>query len=314
MGLKDFQSDASELSEEDAGSIASSSYLQELNALKIDKLSNRVTIISVMLPVLIGVVMFFIYQDIKEQVVDADISKTSRVEILTRRAEEKLNALDVRIAKNRFDLDEKQPFLEKKLQSLESQTAKLIASKVDVTVMDTHTAGMDAALAKHDQRIRNNATQDKANAAQMERINATLQQAVQKNQTHFEKNFTGLEKKIASFKETMDSIKQALDTRIVEFQTLQKDISLLDKQIKNVEKPVISRIEIAQRFAALEIAVEKTIADLEEKMNISSTVSEPSRENQSGKKRTDSIETQPKLLQDTQITVPDTISEETLNQ
>jgi len=104
MGLKDFHSDASALSEEDEDSIASSSYLQELNTLKIDKLSNRVSIISIMLPVLIGVVMFFIYLDIKEQVVDADISKTSQVETLTRRAEEKLNALDVRIAKNRFDL------------------------------------------------------------------------------------------------------------------------------------------------------------------------------------------------------------------
>ncbi len=313
MGLKDFHSDASDLSEEDADSIASSSYLQELNTLKIDKLSNRVTIISVMLPVLIGVVLFFIYLDIKEQVVDADISKTNQVEVLTRQAEEKLNALDVRIAKNRFDLDEKMPVLEKKLQSLESQTAKLIASKLDVTALDTTIARLDAALAKHDQRIRNNANQDKANVAQMERINASLQEAVQKNQSAFEKTFTGLEKKIASLKEPLDTLQQNLDTKMVAFQTLQKNISLLDKQIKDVEKQVVSRKELAQRFAALEIAVEKAVADLQEKLKNPSS-SGPPLDSQSGKKATESRDTQPKPLLDTQVPVPDTISEGTLNQ
>lgn len=314
MSLKDFHSDASDLSEEDEDSIASSSYLQDLNTLKIDKLSNRVTIISVMLPVLIGVVLFFIYLDIKDQVVDADISKTNQMETITRRAEEKLNALDVRIAKNRFDLDEKLPVLEKKLQSLESQTAKLIASKLDVTALDTNIARLDAALDKHDQRIRNNANQDQANVAQMERINASLQETVQKNQAAFEKTFTGLEERIASLKEPMDTLKQTLDTRLVAFQTLQKDVSLLDKQIKDVEKQIVSRKELAQRFAALEIAVEKAVADLQKNLKNPSPSSGPPLDKQSEKEATEPRDTQLKPLLDTQVPVPDTISEGTLTQ
>jgi len=315
MSLKDFHSEASDLSEQDADSIASSSYLQELNTLKIDKLSNRVTIISVILPVLIGVVLFFIYLDIKDQVVDADISKTNQVETLTRRAEEKLNALDVRIAKNRFDLDEKLPVLEKKLQSLERQTAKLITAKVDTATLDTTIARLDAALAKHDQRIRNNANQDQTNVAQMERINASLQEIVQKNQAAFEKTLNGLEKKITSLKNPMDNLEQTLDKRMKEFQTLQKKVSLLDKQIKDVEKQIISRKELAQRFAALEIAVEKAIADLQEKLKNPSPAAGMPMDNQSGKTAAESGNTSPKqLLDDTPVPVPDTISEGTLNQ
>lgn len=314
MGLKDFHSDASALSEADEDSIASSSYLQELNTLKIDKLSNRVSIISIMLPVLIGVVMFFIYLDIKEQVVDADISKTNQVETLTRRAEEKLNALDVRIAKNRFDLDEKLPVLEKKLQSLESQSAKLIASKLDVAAMDTHIARLDAALAKHDQRIRNNANQDKATVAQIERINASLQEAVQKNQAAVDKTFVRLEKKIASLQGPMDALKKNLQTQMLELQTLQKKASLLDKQIKDVENQVMTRKELAQRFAVLEIAVEKAIADLQEKMKNPSPASKPHADNRSGKEAVAPKTPQPNPLLDTQVPETDSISEDTLNQ
>ncbi len=308
MSLKDFHSDASDLSEEDADSIASSSYLQELNTLKIDKLSNRVTIISVMLPVFIGVVLFFIYLDIKEQVVDADISKNNQVEQLLRQSEEKLNALDVRIAKNRFALDEKLPTLEKKLDSLESQAAKLIASKVDATEMDTSIGRLDAALSRHDQRIQNNANQDKANVAQMERINASLQSALQTHQEAFEKITRGLEEKISALAETMDA-------RMVDLQTLQKNISLLDKKIRDVENQILTRKELARRFADLEAALDEAVTDLKQKLeNPVLSSSAPSGDDQSKKKKTEPADTPPQPLLDTEPPVSDTISEDTLSQ
>ncbi len=308
MSLKDFHSDASDMSEEDTDSIASSSYLQELNTLKIDKLSNRVTIISVMLPVFIGVVLFFIYLDIKDQVVDADISKNNQVEQLLRQSEEKLNALDVRIAKNQFALDEKLPTLENKLDSLEGQAAKLIANKVDATDMDTSIGRLDAALDRHDQRIQNNANQDKANVAQMERINASLQSALQTHQEAFEKIISGLEEKISALAETMDA-------RMVELQTLQKNISLLDKKIKDVENQTLTRKELARRFADLEANLDEAVTDLKQKLeNPALSSSAPSSDDQSKKKKTEPADTQPEPLLDTEAPASDTISEDTLSQ
>ncbi|MFO7912224.1 MAG: hypothetical protein R6V15_08700 [Desulfotignum sp.] len=307
MSLKDFHSDVSDLSEEDRDSIASSSYLQELNTLKIDKLSNRVTIISVMLPVFIGVVLFFIYLDIKDQVVDADISKNNQVEQLLRQSEEKLNALDVRIAKNRFALDDKMPILEKKLHSLENQTAKLIASKVDAKEMDTSIERVDAALARHDQRIQNNANQDKANVAQMERINASLQSTLRTYQEELEKIQRGLEEKIFALAETMEA-------GMVELQTLQKNISLLDKKIKDVENQVLTRKELARRFADLEAALDRAVTDLEQKITSPALSPLPSGDDQTKKKRNGTADTPPEPLLDTESPASDTISEDTLNQ
>ncbi|MFN2356147.1 MAG: hypothetical protein ABR534_00215 [Desulfotignum sp.] len=309
MGLKDFHSNASDLSEseEDGDSIASSSYLQELNTLKIDKLSNRVTIISVMLPVLIGAVLFFIYLDIKDQVVDVDISKTNQVEHMIRKSEEKLNALDVRIAKNQFDLDEKLPQLEKKLASLETQMAQIIASKADVTTLDDSIARLDTALAKQDQRIRNNAAQNKTNVEQMERINGSLLTAVQETQEQVEKISRDMEKKISSLKESMD-------TRIVDLQTMQKNLSLLDKQIKDVEKQIMNRKEISQRFADLESALKKAISELQEKLRKPASSAGLLLDNQSKKQTTESSDTKADPLPDTAVPVTDSISEDNLTQ
>ncbi len=308
MSLKDFHSDASDLSEEnDDDSIASSSYLQELNTLKIDKLSNRVTIISVMLPIFIGVVLFFIYLDIKEQVVDADISKKNQVAHLLRQSEEKLNALDVRIAKNQFALDEKLPMLEKKLLSLENQAAKLIASKVDAADMDTSIGRLDAALNRLDQRIQNNANQDKANVAQMERINTSLQSALQTYQEAFEKTTRGLEEKISALAENMDA-------RMVDLQTLQKNISLLDKKIRDVENQILTRKELARRFADLQTALDKAVSDLEQKIKTPALASPPASGDQPKKETTQPPDTPPQPLLDTEAPASDTISEDTLSQ
>ena len=307
MVLKDFRSNAPDLSDEDGDSIASSSYLQELNTLKIDKLSNRVTIISVMLPVLIGAVLFFIYLDIKDQVVDVDISKTTQVEQMIRQSQEKLNALDVRIAKNQFDLDEKLPLLEKKLASLETQMAQIIASKADVTTLDDSIARLDTALAKQDQRIRNNAAQNKTNVEQMERINGSLLTAVQETQEQVEKISRDMEKKVLSVKETMD-------TRIVDLQTMQKNLSLLDKQIKDVEKQTMNRKELAQRFAGLESTLNEAISDLREKLGKTASSAGLLQDTQAKKQTTESSDTTPAPLPDTAVPVTDSISEDTLTQ
>ncbi|MCF8091101.1 MAG: hypothetical protein K9K21_01085 [Desulfotignum sp.] len=306
MSLKDFRNNASDLPrEDDDNHIQSSLYLQELNTLKIDKLSNRVTIISVMLPVLIGAVLFFIYLDIKDQMVDADLSKKDQVEYMARQSEEKLNALDVRIAKNRFDLDEKLPQLEKKGQSLENQVAKLAGSKADTAALDADIDRLEDILAKHDHRIQNNAAQDKATLAQLERINTSLLSAIAQNQDRFEKDTQPLKQEIKSLKKTVE-------TEITDLQRLKKDLSLLDKQIKNMETQGMTRRELEQRLADLKTGVEKAVKALEKK--IKNVAAQPGSSPDTLPSQKNSTQTRPIPQLDLETAVPDSISEETLTQ
>jgi Zn-dependent M16 (insulinase) family peptidase len=128
MNLKDFKTeDLPDHSDQGHGDIplSGSNFPEEINALKIDKLSNKVTIISIIIPVMIGAILVFAYLDMKEQVVGVNQTKQSQVEQISRQLEEKLNALDVKIAKNRFDLDSVLPELKKKTTALDGRITKI---------------------------------------------------------------------------------------------------------------------------------------------------------------------------------------------
>lgn len=258
MSLRDFRSDPSDLkgdAREDA--IQSSLYHQEITSLKIDKLSNRVTIISVILPVLISVVLFFSYLDIQERVTDVDTTKNTQVDRLTRQFEEKLNALDVRIAKNRFDMDERLPLLEQKEQALENQVAKMASAKADSAVIEKAVAKVEAALAKIDKRIRNNASQDKATLAEIERINQALVAEAAQTADEHRKGVEKLTRQTAALKKSLDEKSSKNDALQSSLDQLKKDLSLIKLQVKSMEQALVSSKDLDRRLADLEAALVK---------------------------------------------------------
>ena len=129
MKLKDFNPDNQDFDSDDE--ITESLYHQDINSLKIDKLSNRITIISIIIPCIIGAILIFAYLDMKERVAGADLTKKNQFEKISQQLEEKVNALDVKTEKNRFNFDNKLPELEKKYISFEGQIAKLSTLKAD---------------------------------------------------------------------------------------------------------------------------------------------------------------------------------------
>ena len=277
MSLKDYRTDASDLPREDPDTPTPSSlYLKDRNALKIDKLSTRVTIITIIVPILIGAVLFFIYLDMKDQVVDIDTAKNSQVNYLSRQMEEKMNALDIRIAKNRFDLDEKLPIVEQKTGSLEQQLGKLAASKADVSALDAELAKLGDQLARQDRRIQNNADQNQANLAELERINSSLRSAMDQNQVQFEKEVRTLKQEMTSLQalkqevatlqtqsQELISLQEELDEKRLDLERLQKQVSLLEKQHKELENQFMTRKEIDLRLTELQNNVTQTLKNME---------------------------------------------------
>lgn len=280
MSLKDYRTDASDLPQEDPDTLPSPAlYQKDRNALKIDKLSTRVTIITIILPILIGAVLFFIYLDMKDQVLDVDTAKNTRVEQLSRQMEEKMNALDIRIAKNRFDLEEKLPLMEQKTDSLEQQLGKLAASKADVSALDAESAKLGDQLARQDRRIQNNADQDQANLAELERINSSLRSAMDENQAQFEKKVRTLKQEMTSFqalkqevaslqtqRQELISLQEQLDDKRLDLEQLRKQVSLLEKQHKELENQFMTRKEVDRRLTELQNNVNQTLKNLENRI------------------------------------------------
>ena len=216
MGLKDFNPDNQEFDSDDetTGSI----YHQEINSLKIDKLSTRITIISIISPCLIGAILIFAYLDMKERVVGADLTKKTQFETISQQLEEKLNALDVKIAKNRFNFDNKLPELEKKNISLEGQIAKLSTLKAD-------NKNIKSLFSKIENRIDNNTNQNK-----------TAGLAIKNNKIELDKTTQKIKANTKLFKKEFDARLVELSNYEQQIGELRKNISLLDKKYKKIDQ------------------------------------------------------------------------------
>ena len=231
MNLKDFRSDNPDLDAEDKtlkqtdSEIPASMYHEEINTLKIDKLSNRVTIISIIIPCLIGVILLYAYLDMKKRMNDVDLTKQTQVEKLSQQLEEKLNALDVKIAKNRYDLDNQLPGLNKKTVALEGKILKLDGTKADSKIIKGQ-------LIKLDKRVANNANQNKTLVQTIERINRQTLLAIKENQNQFNKTAKQIKDEINLFKEEFDARLLELSDYEQQIGELRKDFSLLDKKYK----------------------------------------------------------------------------------
>lgn len=321
MSLKDFRSDDLDLPEEE-NPIPPSDYHQEINTLKIEKLSNRVTIISIIIPVLIIAILTFAYMDMKERVIDVDETKKSQMDLVSRQLEEKVNALDIRIAKNRFDFDQQIPDLVKKGQALENQVAKMETSKADDKSLKENLAKMNSSISdistrlkktddlvtKLDKRIKNNADQNKSSLETMERINTQLQDAIGENNVNFKKAVAQVKEEILLYKQEFDARLLELAAYDQEIALLRKDLSLLDKKLKSVEASSVSMQELNRRLTSLE----KKVNAAGGKSSVSADKpAQPAASSTEGEKNTPAIK--PKLTIETGPSDKG-ISEETLTQ
>ena len=238
--------------EDDGAGIGGSIFQQEANTLKIEKLSQRVTIISVIIPCIILAILIFVYLDITEKVVDVDQTQADHMAQVSQDLDIKLNALDVRIAKATHELDEKLTAIETKRQALENQTAKMSAAKVDLKAME-------AALAKLDKRINANADQNKSTLAATERINQQLLASIDKNSSEFKAVSGQIKKDFRLFREEFDARLLELSAYEQKIAQLSKDTNLMGQQLDKLKKETAASMD--KKVALLKQELEKQIAD-----------------------------------------------------
>ena len=240
MNLKDFRPSEADLlpdqssPENNGNQIEGSSYHEEMNTLKIDKLSNKITIISIIIPVMIGALLIFAYLDMKERVFDADQTKQNQVDQMSKQLEEKLNALDVKIAKNRFDLENTLPDLQQKTIALDGQLAKLNNNKAEKETIQTQFSSLL-------QKVDTNTNQDKLTIAAIEKMKNDILATVKTNQKQLDKTAQQMKEEITLFKEEFDARLLELSDYEQQIGVARKDLSLLDKKYKRLEQEQLSK-------------------------------------------------------------------------
>lgn len=280
--LRDFHPDQQDI---DAGSeLGSSSYRQDIQTLKIDKLSNRVTIISIIIPCIIGAILLFAYLDMKERVVDVDLTKKSQFEQMSSQIEERINGMDVKVAQNKFELDKQLPAFEKKMVAVEGLIAKLNTEKAD----NHKTADQISKIRK---QITNNANQGKKTLDLVERVKKQALAAAQKNKTAITTNQNSIKESRTRFDKTAEKIgstveqveltaaqireeasiyKEEVDLKLLELSdfeeqiaVLRKNVSLLDKKFNKLDMDYTTLNKLNKELDALNQRLTENISSIQ---------------------------------------------------
>lgn len=230
---------------------AASPYLEEMNTLKIDKLSNRVTIISIIIPCIICAILVFGYFDMQETVLDVNIEKQTKVMEVTKQFGEKTNALNVELAKLQSMLEKKLPEIEKKITKLEASIAKASSTKADKSSVKKDIAKINSNNSKYKTRI------DKI--AKTSRANQTL---INSSKTKLEKDISSIDNKLNTKLNQIDEYENSVAITM-------KNLSILKKRYDEFKKDSLTKKALEAELDNLNQAFNKKLERLEQKISTS---------------------------------------------
>ena len=128
-------------------------YQEEANDRRVEKLSHRVTIISILIPVLIGVIFYMAYRDITSRVSRSQDTGAMEIQNLSSQLEEDFNKLSAKYTELEAALTQKLADLEKvdvamktNLKQAEETVAAINATKADKKDQQEIMAQVDSAL------------------------------------------------------------------------------------------------------------------------------------------------------------------------
>ena len=138
---------------------------EDLQDSRIDKLSRKITILAVLIPCIIGVVLFFLYLDLKKRVILNQDTGSQSVQNLSRDFDTRLFELSTKYSEMENNLATRAAAIEKRIESLkfrlyksENRVKKVNAAKVDkkdqanvikrVEKVSSQISGLDTIFAK----------------------------------------------------------------------------------------------------------------------------------------------------------------------
>ena len=295
----------------DAGNgydISAALYKEELNDLKIEKLSNRVTIISIIIPCLICAVLVFGYLDIKERLIDVHDTGQTEVKGIAKDFEAKLNAMDVQTAKLRFSIEKTIPDIKKQIMIFKEEMEKTLSTKVGITEIDTKLDTLEKQINKNTDQY-NGALHilDRTNKETLSILNSTAKKLTKKMDE--EKNavtvrINGMEKKLQKNEDRLNINDEALqkklaslDSMLLESKSIFSQLHETKKQLNNINHNIENMKKEFNRI--LKAKVEKkemnnALSDLErdlmvkiEKIDMSIATGQSSSEVKKTKKQQD---------------------------
>ena len=238
-------------------------YQDEAKDRRVEKLSHRVTIISILIPVLIGVVFYIAYRDITSRVSQSQDTEAMEIQNLSTQLQDKFDELSTNYGQLEASLVQKLAALEKvdkamkaNLKKAENTVSKINATKADKKDQQDAIAKIDTALSPIRMELKDLSTMRndlKAVTAELQSLDTDVQQKLTTISANVDKSLQNLTK-IQSDMSALSNQKLDNDTLQLELlkakKSYQKELDLtktaLDKRLSSILRKIRDLEKIAQ--------------------------------------------------------------------
>jgi chromosome segregation ATPase len=283
---KDFNLD--EIEDEE---YANALYQEEMKDLRVEKINQRVTIITILIPCLIAVVLYIAYRDLTGRVTKSEFSGSKEVQALSMELEEKFIHLSKQNSEFQTTLTEKITDIEKSANSLNNTLKSLhdTVNQLKQNLNKTRASLKSISASKIDK---------KEHAASIEKVNATLVPIrkelevlipVSKDLSALSSEIKVLDKRV---KEDLTSISESLTKTNKDLMDIQSNFTTLADQ--KIDKSSLE-LEMFKAKKNYERSLEQAVVKIDRKLRALL-------------KRTKKLETNLKQLEATTTKIPVTQS------
>jgi chromosome segregation ATPase len=246
-------------------------YQEEAKDRRVEKLSHRVTIISILIPVLIGVIFYIAYRDITGRVSQSQDTGAMEIQNLSSQLEEnfvklseKYGELEAALTQKLADLEKVDKSMKDNLKQAEDTVAKINATKADKKDAQDAIAKIDIALNPIRQELKtiNSVTTDLQTqnndlkqqlaslSANLTRLSASTEKTLKESAAIHSKELTAIQSDLSSLSgQKMD--KDALQLELLKARKhFQRDLdvakSAIDKRLESMLRKIKDLEKVAQ--------------------------------------------------------------------
>jgi DNA repair exonuclease SbcCD ATPase subunit len=211
-------------------------YQEEVRDLRIEKLNQRITLLAILLPCLIGVLMFFAYRTVTSRLDRTQDSGAMEIRDLVKELDSKNADLASRISALESGLTEKLTALDSRLQAAEGQLKKTdeIIGKLRGSVVDKQ--AQSDALSKFENALSPVRKELAALSKLNEEVRVTAEK-VQRLETAQNKELGDLNKKVEAQASDLNTLGKNVTSSLekkVEMQTLELELLKAKKQYQQL--------------------------------------------------------------------------------
>ena len=195
-----------------------SQFQEEIENIRIDKLSNRITFISVLIPCFIAIILFIAYLDIKKRVTTVHDTGTTEVQNLSKELETRLSSLTSQYKK----LEDSLPGIKNNISSLQTKLNEATTAIKHIrSARKTDNKGFNNSISKIEKK-------SSAISNDLKNVSSGLKTIDSK-----------FNKKLANLSETADKISielTKLKSDISQLSSITVNQKMLDSALKNEQK------------------------------------------------------------------------------